>query len=90
MKTKLLKMRKTMDNTDARVEALVSEFISKDEQNNLLDVYQKQTGKDPVPEHGGHTDEFESWFVSKVRDAVKGGCKTVESAVDFIRYEDEK
>ena len=75
-----------MNNIQKKIEALVDKFIAKDEQNNLFDLYTKETGKDPVPADGGHTDDFESWFVSKVGNAVVlAGCDTVESAVAFIR-----
>ena len=75
-----------MNNIQKKIEALVDKFIAKDEQNSLFDLYTKETGKDPVPADGGHTDDFESWFVSKVGNAVVlAGCDTVESAVAFIR-----
>lgn len=70
---------------ESKAEEMVAKFIERDEQNELFDLYSKETGKEPVPEGGGHTDDFEVWFVKKVYDAVAAGCDTVESAVAFIR-----
>ena len=77
-----------MKNTEKKISAILDEFIARDEPNNLFDVYEAQTGKDPVPAEGGHTEEFTNWFVTKVRNAVKAGCNTVESVIAFIRNGD--
>ena len=81
-------MKNTEKKIEKKISAILDEFIARDEPNNLFDVYEEQTGKDPVPAEGGHTEEFTLWFVTKVRNAVKAGCNTVESVIAFIRNGD--
>ena len=65
--------------------SIVDKMIEKDYQNDLLEQYERETGKEPVPEDGGHTDDFERWFVEKCEEAEKNGCKDAESALDYIK-----
>lgn len=82
-------MKDTEKKIEKKISSILDEFIARDDPNNLFDVYEEQTGKEPVPEEGGHTEEFTLWFVTKVRKAVKAGCNTVEAVIAFIRN-DEK
>ena len=82
-------MKNTEKKIEKKIRAILDEFIARDEPNNLFDVYEEQTGKEPVPAEGGHTEEFTLWFVTKVRNAVKAGCNTVESVIAFIRNGDK-
>ena len=70
--------------------SIVDKMIEKDYQNDLLEQYERETGKEPVPEDGGHTDDFERWFVEKCKDAERGGCKDAESALDYIKANEVK
>lgn len=72
------------------MKSIVDMMIEKDYQNDLLELYEKETGKEPVPPDGGHTPEFENWFVKKCEEAEKAGCKDADSALDFIYPSPEK
>lgn len=63
---------------------ILGKMIFEDLQNNLLEKYSVETGKEPVPEEGGHTQDFEEWFCKKCELAEKAGCKTAKEALDFI------
>lgn len=70
--------------------SIVDKMIEKDYQNDLLEQYERETGKEPVPEDGGHTDDFERWFVEKCDEAEKNGCKDAKSALDYIKANEVK
>ena len=72
------------------MKSIVDMMIEKDYQNELLDQYQKETGKEPVPEEGGHTDDFERWFVEKCEEAEKAGYKDAEGALEYIKTKNLK
>ena len=63
---------------------IVDKMIEKDYQNELLDQYQKETGREPVPEDGGHTEDFERWFVERCLEAEENGSTDAESALEYI------
>ena len=69
---------------------IIDLMIEKDYQNTLLDQYERETGKEPVPENGGHTDDFERWFVEKCLEAEAGGCTTAEDALEYIKANEIK
>jgi hypothetical protein len=69
---------------------IVDLMIEKDYQNTLLDQYERETGKEAVPECGGHTDGFETWFVNKCLDAEDNGCTTAEDALEYIKANEVK
>lgn len=64
---------------------LVEMMIKNDYQNELLDIYKKETGMEPVPEDGGHTFDFEAWFIAKCDEARNAGCMDAESALRRIK-----
>lgn len=67
------------------VEDLVFWAIETDYVNTvLLDMYEDETGKDPVPEEGGHTDDFEYWFVSSIETAWKQGVRSAEELKGYF------
>ena len=72
------------------MKSIVDMMIEKDCQNELLDQYQTETGKEPVPEEGGHTDDFERWFVERCEEAEKAGCKDAEGALEYIKTKNLK
>ena len=54
--------------------------------NTVLDVYENETGKEPVPEEGGHTQDFEDWFINCVFDAWDNkDVRTIEGLVDYFK-----
>jgi hypothetical protein len=65
--------------------SIVDKMIAKDYQNELLDLYHSETGKEPVPEDGGHTEDFERWFVEKCNKAEENGCTDAESTLAYIK-----
>ena len=42
-------------------------------------------GMEPVPEEGGHTLDFETWFIAKCDEAQGVGCMDAESALRYIK-----
>ena len=65
--------------TDTEIENLIGGAIAMDLPNMVFDIYSKETGLEPVPEEGGHTELFESWFVTEVERAYRRhGIRTVE------------
>lgn len=54
--------------------------------NTVLDVYENETGKEPVPEEGGHTQGFEDWFIKSVFDAWDNkNVRTLAGLVDYFK-----
>jgi hypothetical protein len=54
--------------------------------NTVLDVYENETGKEPVPEEGGHTQDFDDWFIKCVFDAWDNkGVRTLEGLVEYFK-----
>ena len=54
--------------------------------NTVFDVYEAETGKDPVPEEGGHTPEFDEWFIQCVFDAWDNkDVRTLAGLVDYFK-----
>lgn len=67
------------------MESVVDKMIAKDYQNELLDVYERETGKEPVPPEGGHTQDFERWFVERCEEAESRGYLGAKSALEYIK-----
>jgi hypothetical protein len=69
---------------------IIDKMIEKDYQNDLLEQYERETGKEPVPEDGGHTNDFEIWFTDKCLEAENNGCMDAEAAFDYIKRNEIK
>jgi hypothetical protein len=70
---------------EMRHNAIIDEMIENDYQNELFEKYESETGKEPVPEEGGHTIEFEAWWVGKCGKAAENGCRDGKSALAWIK-----
>ncbi len=67
------------------IQNLIDEAINEDFQNTLFDIYEQETGLEPVPEDGGHTDKFEDWFVYAVHTAyLTHGIRDLESLKHYF------
>ena len=67
------------------IQNLIDEAIKEDFQNTLFDIYEQETGLEPVPEDGGHTDKFEDWFVNAVYTAyLSHDCKTLDELKSYF------
>jgi hypothetical protein len=69
---------------------LIDKMIFEDAQNELFDQYTRETGKEAVPEGGGHTEDFEAWFCAKCDEAEKDGCKTAKECLEHIKRNEIK
>ena len=73
-------------DTEKEIESLVDKAIMDNTPNTMLYTYWKETGRDPVPEDGGHTEEFENWFVNLVRTAyLSHGVRTLGGLKEFLK-----
>lgn len=65
-------------------EVLVDGGIAVDLPNMLFELYEKEKGKDPVLEDGGHTEEFSVWYVDFCHRAWEAGIETLNRFADYI------
>lgn len=63
---------------------LVDGGIAVDLPNMLFELYEKEKGKDPVLEDGGHTEEFSVWYVDFCHRAWEAGIETLNRFADYI------
>lgn len=68
----------------ASSEELLDAIIHNDLQNEWLDVYEQETGLEPVPEDGGHTEDFETWLVCRVQAAFANDIRTLREISLFF------
>lgn len=64
---------------------LVDGGIAVDLPNMLFKVYEKDKGKDPVLEEGGHTEEYSVWYVDLCRNAWNIGINNLDRFADYLR-----
>lgn len=63
---------------------LVDGGIAVDLPNMLFELYEREKGKDPVLEDGGHTEEFSVWYVDFCHRAWEAGIETLSRFADYI------
>lgn len=68
----------------AKAGTLVDAGIAVDLPNMLFELYEKVTGKEPVLAEGGHTAEFESWYINMCRVAWVCGFRTLEEFAVYL------
>lgn len=68
-----------MENVFNSADELLDAVIFNDVQNEWFVVYYEETGLEPVPEDGGHTDEYEEWIVSTVQSMWNRGVRTIKA-----------
>ena len=66
-----------MENVFNSSDELLDAVIFNDIQNEWFVVYYEETGLEPVPEDGGHTDEYEEWIVSTVQSMWNRGIRSL-------------
>ena len=66
-----------MENVFNSADELLDAVIFNDIQNEWFVVYYEETGLEPVPEDGGHTDEYEEWIVSTVQSMWNRGIRSI-------------
>ena len=66
-----------MENVFNSADELLDAVIFNDIQNEWFVVYYEETGLEPVPEDGGHTDEYEKWIVSTVQSMWNRGVRSI-------------
>lgn len=70
--------------------SIVDKVIERDYQNDLLEQYQRETGKEPVLEDGRNTDDFETWVTDKCFEAEDNGCTDIDTVFDYIKKNEVK
>ena len=66
-----------MENVFNSADELLDAVIFNDIQNEWFVVYYEETGLEPVPEDGGHTDEYEEWIVSTIQSMWNRGIRSI-------------
>jgi len=81
--------KKMMDSSFKNHEELLDAVIGKDMQNLWLDIYEQETGLEPVPEDGGHTDDFEEWLVLSVMQGWLAGFRSLDAIAAYFNIRRE-